>query len=260
MACPFCGADVQVRVERAQLASSSNVASRRITNRRSVGGPVTIETLTAEEVQKLADDEVNVVFESARQEALRRHRSAPVEAEPAKTAWDVTYGAGAFFATLREILRAPRRFFAELEAGSPVPAVLFAALVLTPGAVAHVLTLDFWLGRYGLASLVPVHELALGVAMLLPLTVLYLVATYHMGATLLCQRRLRIYGVVRATCFGLAPLLLAVVPGVGLAIGALWALVLHYFALRRHLGLAAWQASVALLVPLAPVAAIVATS
>ncbi len=260
MACPFCGAEVQVSVERAQLTSSSNVASRRISARRSAaGGPVTIETLTAEEVQKLAADEASVLFDAARREALRRHRAGPAAPEPPGTAWDAHRSAGAFFTTLGEVLRAPRRFFSTLSAASPLPALAFAALVLTPGATAHVFAADWLLERYGLGALLPTHVIALAVAATVPLATLYLVAMYHAGATLLPRRKLKVFGVVRATCYGFAPLVLAVIPAIGLAIGLVWSLALHFFALRRHLGLSGWQAMVALSMAWIPVAALVLT-
>lgn len=260
MACPFCGVEVQVTVERAQLAPSSNVASRRIASRRSAGGgPVTIETLTAEEVQKLAAEEAAMLFEGARREALRRHRAAPLAAEPPGTPWDTERGVRPFFQTLAEVLRAPRRFFASLSAASPLPAVGFAVLVLVPGATAHVLAADWLLAKYGLEALVPTTTIALAVAVTVPLGVLYLVAMYHAGATILPRRRLKMYGVVRATCYGFAPLLLAVIPLIGLAIGGAWSLVLHFFALRRHLGLSVAQALVALSLAWLPVAALLST-
>jgi hypothetical protein len=97
--------------------------------------------------------------------------------------------------------------------------------------------------------------LALGALATLPIALLYLVSVYHAGATLLSRRRLLATTVTRATAYGFAPMVLAVVPGVGLAVGLLLSGLLHYHALRRHLGLSWWQATAVLSMPILPLLA-----
>lgn len=263
--CPFCGADVEIAVRRAGHGTSSSVSSGRMVRREvaagsNASGPVTIETLAEEDVQKLVERETNGLMEEARREALRRARYDRANTPIPQTAWDARPGLRSFFSTWRAAVFSPRAFFDGLSAEAPRTAIAFALLVLVPGALVHVLGADLWLAHRGVHGVLPTSKLLLGAAVTLPLLLVYFVATYHAGATLLRQRRLRMSGVVRATCYGFAPMLLAIVPVVGLAIGIVGSLVLHQQALERHLGLARWQSLVALAMPVGPIVALVLTS
>lgn len=216
-------------------------------------GPITIETLAEEDVQKTTQREALHFLEKARMDAVRNRRRAAQEVEPPPTPWDLpTEGLpNAFFATVWSALSAPKRFFSDLAPRPLAPALTFLLLCTLPAAVVQSFTADMWLGP----ALPPVRLLALASVITIPLGFLYLVSVYHAGATLLSQRRLKASTVARATAYGFAPMLFGLVPGVGIVIGLLWTVLLHYHALRRHLGLRQWQAVAVLAMPILPMLA-----
>ena len=224
----------------------------RATGSNETSGPVTIETLAAFDVQKMAEEETRLLLDGARRAArLAASQRPPTAAavpwdRPRRGRWD------AFWATAQGIGFAPAAFFSRMSAHRVAPALWYAAIVLTPAAVAQSLTIGAWLPSLFQGALAPASGRLLLFLGLMPLVVAYLSALYYLTATMLSPRRVLFAGVLRVTCYGFAPMLVAAIPGFGLIVAIPWTFALHAVGIREHFGLGAPRALVVVSAPLVP--------
>lgn len=164
-----------------------------------------------------------------------------------------------FLQTLGNILRSPRVFFRAIDDETMGSSVGFALAVFLPAIVLQLLVaylvlatdlgprqlpkLDF-IDRSTLARL-------LGMAMLgAVFFIAYLVAFYQAVSGIAAKTRPEISQTIRGTCFGFAPMILAIIPGVGFLVGLVWSLALHAIALREMHGTSWIRAGLAVTTPL----------
>jgi Yip1-like protein len=175
---------------------------------------------------------------------------AQLEPEPSAppTAWESHDKglAARFFETLRAVLTRPRPFFRALEAEAIGGSLSFLALVLAPvilvqSASAYVLLMYLGAVRVSFLIFAPL------VAMLF---IAYLTTFYQAAIAIASGRRPPLSATIRGTCFGFAPMIVGVVPFIGLVIGFGWSLVLHGIALRELHGLNRVQALAVVTIPL----------
>lgn len=172
------------------------------------------------------------------------------DAEPARS----------FIETMRDVLFSPRRFFRELEESDLAglkPAFGFALAVFFPSVAIHAAFLYFLqtndrLQIYFFQSAVLQNEPEL-FFLLVPATavlfVVYLMTFYQAMSAIASKSRPELAVTIRGTCFGLAPMVLAIVPGVGLLAGLAWTLILHMIALRELHGVGKLRAALAVTLP-----------
>jgi hypothetical protein len=263
MACPFCGARVEVRVERVKggdRALELRPVVRALGRPRARGAGPAVETVEEEALRPSlaveAERETRAALAEARARALVEAGALERRADsgPRLTPWE-TPGRGLFeryVATVRGVVGAPATFFGRLSADRIGRAPAFALAVMVPGSSVQALSLYHvleWLGwPAGVAAPSPWLMVALGNAAGLLLLV-YLAFAYQLGARALSRRRPKLAGTVRATCFGAAPMVLALLPGLGLLLGAAWMLALHRVGLRCVFGLGRGAALVVSLLP-----------
>lgn len=261
--CAFCGAAVEVEVRRIMVAGESIASPRATTQRAAQDGTsrVSIETLAASDVQKLAKKETELAMDEARRNAARMGRFRAALRTPRRTPWE-RRGPGRmdrFGETLHQVLTSPSRFFSELSADRIGGAASYAALLLLPTVLfqaivfRHLMLDARWPWSVAGLELAPLPFLA-RVAAFTVLWVLYLACFYQAAGSLWSGRRLKLRGTIRATCFGLSPMVLAAVPVLGLVVGVAWSMVLHAIALRRHHGLPRLAALAIVVAPMLPVA------
>jgi hypothetical protein len=192
--------------------------------------------------------------------SIERAASAPIEpsVEPAvkntaDTPWEAQGRVQGFFLTAWRAMRSPVRFFRELSTDAVGGAPSFALMILAPAVIIQATA--FLLLERGVPpdaeSLVRYAGLVLLAS---SLSIAYLGTFYQLAASVFSRRRVAVSATVRAVCFGFAPMILAVVPVAGLAIGLLWSLLLHAIALREIHGLTGLKSFVVVLIPIALVA------
>jgi hypothetical protein len=216
MPCPFCGAEVEVRVQRARERAPVAVA-------RAVGGPAAGSGQAPEVVADLPDDAPSPSPRAARELAALLGAGAPggraraPAPPPGRALLDALGGA----------LGAPERFFHRLGAGGGGRAVAFALAVVLPGALVHAVGVYHVLGRLGWAGVAarpPLAALAAGAGV----AALALVACLVVGAALAAHAlggRPGARVALRLAAFSLAPMVLGVIPLVGPVAGALGSIV-----------------------------------
>ncbi len=162
-----------------------------------------------------------------------------------------------FLSTVTEVLRRPRAFFRDVEEpirGSVgfalaifVPAVLlqllaayvlFATDLIDTRLKLEINDLEVFLKLLALATIGAVFFIA------------YLAAFYQAMSSIAAKTRPEMTQTIRATCFGFAPMILAVVPVIGFFAGLLWSLCLHALALREMHGASWVRAGLAVTAPL----------
>lgn len=246
------------------MGAGEPIASVRATTQRAAqdgASRVSIETLAASDVQKLARKETDQAMEEARRNAARMGRFRAALRTPRRTPWERP-GPGRldrFGETLHQVLTSPSRFFGELSADRIGGAWSYAALLLLPTVLFQAIVLRHlmldprWPWSVAGIDLSP-GPFLLRVASFTLLWVLYLAFFYQAAGSLWSGRRLKLRGTIRATCYGLSPMLLAAVPILGLVVGLAWSMVLHAIALRRHHGLPRLAALAIVVAPMVPVA------
>ncbi len=141
--------------------------------------------------------------------------------------------------TLQHIFRRPRAFFRALGDRGFVGPLAFMVVTAAPGLMVQAIFWDLLhpLGvpqpPLGWWALVPPFLVALG---FLP------PAYYWLLSRRLSPRKVSYQKLVRANGFAWTPLVLGVLPGIGLVVGAVWSLALQTLSLRMMLG---WRRSVA---------------
>jgi hypothetical protein len=176
--------------------------------------------------------------------------------------------------TLRDLFSAPVEFFARLKPAPAGRSVIFGMLLSTL-AVAAFAGYGLWaLGfnrQEALAALRLTPEMlaagmspegvlatlqeALGWALLLSpvlglLNLLLTALLYHGGIVLVAKQPAGFGATLRATAYGSAPLVLSVLPLIGLLLGSLWTLVLQIVALSQAHRLTPWRAALAVTLPI----------
>src|SRR5262249_30843218 len=141
--------------------------------------------------------------------------------------------------TVREVLRRPRSFFRELDGGALGSSVAFAVAVFLPAIAIQSIAAYLAMTRLPIAVF-PSRRLAESPELLfalLPITAIlflaYLTTFYQAISAIASKSRPELSATIRGTCFGLAPMVVAIVPLVGLFVGLVWMLVLHAIALRE---------------------------
>lgn len=196
-------------------------------------------------------------------------QAVPLPPIRSKTPWEDRQHPGAasrFLGTVRSVLWNPTRFFRELDVERIGGAVSFALVaLLVPLAIQMIAAYAMmrspqpvWpfsripRGRAGdpdvlgrLAFLAPVIAMFFAA---------YLAMFYQAATAIASRRRPALLATIRATCFGFAPMVVAVVPVVGLFIGLLWSLALHAIALREVHGLGRVQAALVVAMPVLVIA------
>lgn len=168
-----------------------------------------------------------------------------------------------FARTWLAILGSPRVFFRALlpEGRGTGPSVGFAAAVVLPPVVVHCAAVYLLLtapGAWPLAQLprlevdggALLRDLLLLVPPSVALFVLYLATFYQAAGAIASGRRRSFEDTLEVTCFGLAPMLLGVVPVLGLAAGLVWSLILHAVAVSELHGLGRLRAALVVSAPL----------
>lgn len=191
-------------------------------------------------------------------------------------AWEAGQGSlpKRFVATLRQLVTAPRAFFADLPVARFGRAFSFGWLVATL-AVVFLCLYSLWQldanrealletlraqGEPGVLSLSPEAELervrdflfvSLLLSPLLGALNLWLSAGLsHLGVLLAAGRQRGFVATFRATAFGFAPLLLVAIPLVGYLVGGLWSIALQVIAISQVHRIELGRAALAVLVPL----------
>jgi hypothetical protein len=181
-------------------------------------------------------------------------------------AWEDDRGgrrASRFFQTIRSILITPTLFFRALDVARVGGSISFALWVLLPALLIQTSSLYAVLFVPELSpfpwmpTLVLDGHLALELA-LIPLSaalfVAYLITCYQAASAIASGKRPQVLATLRATCFGFAPMVLAIVPFVGLVVGLAWSLIVHGIALKEVHGLNRIQAFAVVSVPLLVIA------
>lgn len=188
-------------------------------------------------------------------EATEVEEGSEFEEEPSRS----------FTETMRDVLFSPRRFFRELDESdltSVKQALGFAIAVFFPSVAIHAAFLYFLqtndrLQIYFFQSAVLQNEPELFFA-LVPATavlfVVYLMTFYQAMSAIASKSRPELAATIRGTCFGLAPMVLAIIPVVGLLVGLAWTLILHMIALRELHGVGKFRAALAVTLPLVVIA------
>lgn len=194
---------------------------------------------------------------------------APLRAKPRlgeRLPWDDATAGGLvarFFDTVRLLLRSPSRALRRLAKSSiaSIPrAIAFAALALFPSLAVQLAVVWLVFTRPDLVPFLGLPRLVADPSMLselflyLPLAatfaVLFLATSYQVASAIAASRRPPVERTILGVCFGFAPMVLAIVPVVGLLVGGIWSLVLHAIALRELHGLGRAQAALVVLSPL----------
>lgn len=194
-----------------------------------------------------------------------RRPEAALESEPPghHAPWDAAprgRALSSFTATLRSVLLEPHAFFHGLTPGQVPRAVSFAGWVLGVPLVAQLVWLWALAGTRAGALVPPairanftdvgvLVRLSAVLSLALLLGVVYLVAAYQAASSIASGRRADLAATVRGTCFGFAPMVLALVPLVGPLLGLMWSLVVHAIALRELHGLRRLHSAAAVVLP-----------
>jgi hypothetical protein len=209
--CPYCGAPLEVTIQR--VRGDSGVHATDVTH-----------------APHAATDEPE--------------HGAVSSAPRAPAAWEDQMSGRAiirFARTLGAVLVRPTTFFRALAIDELGGSLSFAILVLSPALLVHTAALYFLLAR-------PLEQLAWFTCVTV-LFFAYLATFYQAASTIAARRRPPLTATIRGTCFGLAPMVLAIVPVIGALIGIVWTLVIHAIALRELHGLGRGQAVVVVLLP-----------
>jgi hypothetical protein len=167
-----------------------------------------------------------------------------------------------FAATMKEVLVSPRRFFRELGDGDLKSSIGFALAAYLPAVLIHAvalyfvyandrLTIDFFDSPTLRRSPALFFALVPATAVLF---IAYLATFYQAVSGMASKSRPDLAATIRGTCFGLAPMIVAIVPLIGLGIGLAWTLILHAIALREIHGLGRVRAAFAVTIPLVVIA------
>lgn len=258
MACPFCGAAVEVRVHSAPSAEVGGVAGRGVLRQSREGNgpaPVVVETREPVQLEQEASREVAALLNEVRAQAVARWRAVPPPRRRSLTPWEAAeHGRLAgLLDTVAAVLTTPIPFFRRLSAGSARAAFGFAAAVLGPVVLIQGLSVRLLLQHFGGASLPGLLPWLGTAAAGSAIAVVYLAAMYRLGTGVLSRRKMSFGVALRATAFGLAPLVLGWVPLVGLVVGLAWMLLVHGVAMRVLHGLGAVRAAAVVLLPLLPI-------
>lgn len=159
-----------------------------------------------------------------------------------------------FWLTLAGVLIHPRRFFRTLPGGDLISSIAFALIVFVPVSAIHAAAAYLLRSTTLLPDFLridPPELLFLAIPLTAVLFVAYL-STFYQAITGIASKSWPPFTTtIRATCFGLAPMVLAlVVPLVGLVIGLAWTCVLHAIALRELHGVGRVRAILAVTMPL----------
>jgi hypothetical protein len=183
----------------------------------------------------------------------------------AKIAWDDRERPfpSRFLTTLKDVLAHPRVFFRAAGEGNLRGPIVFALLLFIPAiliqglAAYFALTAEAW--PFGWPARREVSSAALPrFFALAPITavlfIAYLASFYQAATAIASGRRPELHATIRGTCFGFAPMILAVIPFVGLVAGLSWSIALHAIALRELHGLGRFRALLVVLLPLVVIA------
>ncbi len=205
----------------------------------------------------LGSGQLVCAFCSARLEvSVERAPSAIIEppAEPDvkkenHTPWEDRGALFGFLLTIWSALTSPTSFFKNLGNLGIGRAPSFALLILVPAVIVQACAFRYLRdASFNTDAMIRFSGLVLCASLL---TIAYLGAFYQLAATVMSGRRVAVPATVRVLCFGFAPMILAIVPVAGFAIGLSWSLVLHAIALREVHGLTRLKSFAVVMLPVA---------
>jgi hypothetical protein len=192
--------------------------------------------------------------------SIERAASAPIEPSPgapvkkeSRTPWEERAALRGFLLTIWSAMTAPAAFFRSVGSVAIGGAPSFALLILVPAIAiqAGAFLVHQSSGPIPADTIVRYAGLVLLASML---SIAYLGTFYQLACTVMTGRRVAVPATVRALCFGFAPMVLAIVPVAGFAVGLGWSLFLHAIALREIHGLTPLKSLAVVALPIALVA------
>lgn len=232
--CPHCGHEADPGADACPLCGTpldgDSPGSTRGSDRRSPGGGAARRSAAAG---------------TARGEPVGADAAERTDRRPARPVpWEdpeFRFGAAAW-RTWRESLLEPGRFFGRVRARGTVLRPLLYYLLVTVAASAATLvwedrglTLGQWVGYVQMGESTaagPAVSLAL-VPVVALVAALTLTVVFHLGALMVAPERRGMGATARVVCYAAGPSLLAVVPLLGTAVGAVWSVVLQVIGLRE---------------------------
>jgi hypothetical protein len=192
--------------------------------------------------------------------SVERTASGPMEPSPDPavkkefgTPWEERSFAG-FLPTVWAAMTAPVSFFRDQSSLAVGGAPSFALLIVVT-AIAIQAASFLLLEQTGPLPAETILRYAGLVLLASMLSIAYLGTFYQLASTVMTGRRVAVPATVRALCYGFAPMVLAIVPVAGFAIGLAWSLLLHAIALREIHGLTALKSFAVVAFPIALVVA-----